>query len=318
MPASEPLTSEDFLDPNGAIYERMIIIVPYKSPDTVKQVEASFERINLGCLNLENARYLNTKELTDEEKADRSLDFLGGFEIMDSEFRMFILEGLGGGGRSMDQFYRANERQRPNDKKLKMLYNPQVRFKNRMYTDFNCSIKKIRLRDTLTKIMGSPDVYLRSKVPEDMYDTLQKFAEIRKQDRASLVRDFNLYPITANLLTLERKYGDSLNFEDLNGYKQRRRRQRKVGDGGTEVISEGRSEGRTNLTQTDALSESRVSEGRLGAGVTVASSAKGLDTKPATAVADDEESQEEDEEPLKKRNPDTDARNPRFEQSLRD
>ena len=53
-----------------------------------------------------------------------------------------------------------------------MLYNPMVRFKNRMYTDFNCSIKKIRLRDNLTKIMRSPDVYLRSKVPEDMYDTL--------------------------------------------------------------------------------------------------------------------------------------------------
>jgi hypothetical protein len=49
-----------------------------------------------------------------------------------------------------------------------------------MYIDFNCSLKKIRLRDTLTKIMGSSDVYLRSKVPEDMYDTLQKFAEIRK------------------------------------------------------------------------------------------------------------------------------------------
>ena len=43
------------------------------------------------------------------------------------------------------------------------------------------------------------------------------------------------------------------------------------------MVSEGRSEGRTNLTQTDALSESRVSEGRLG--VTVASSARGLETK---------------------------------------
>ena len=50
-----------------------------------------------------------------------------------------------------------------------------------------------------------------------MYDTLQKFAEIRKLDRVSLVRDFNLFPITVNLLTLERKYGDSLSEEDLSG-----------------------------------------------------------------------------------------------------
>ena len=217
-------------------------------------------------LNLENARYLNTKELSEEERADRNLEFLGGFEIMDSEFRMFIIEGIGGLGRSMDQFYKANERQRPNDKKFKMLYNPDVRYKNRMYLDFNCAIKKIRLRDTLTKIMGASDVYLRSKVPEDMYDTLQKFAEIRKLDRASLVRDFNLFPITENLLTLERKYGDSLNFEDLHGFKQRRKRQKKIGGetgmGFTEAASDARSEGKTIMTRSDGLSASGVSEGK--------------------------------------------------------
>jgi hypothetical protein len=42
---------------------------------------------------------------------------------------------------------------------------------------------------------------------------------MRKLDRAALVHDFNLFPETANLTTLERKYGDSLGFEDLNGYK---------------------------------------------------------------------------------------------------
>ena len=136
-------------DINGPIFERIVIIVPYKSPETVKHIEATFERINLAGLNLENSRYLNTKELSDEERADRRLDFLGGFEIMDGEFRMFIIEGLGGVGHGMDQFYRANERTRPNDKKFKMLYNPEVRFKNRMYLDFNVALKKIRLRDNL-------------------------------------------------------------------------------------------------------------------------------------------------------------------------
>lgn len=91
---------------------------------------------------------------------------------MDTEFRMFVVEGLGGEGHSMDQFYRANERERPNDKKYKMLYNPGVKFKHRIYQDFNVALKKIRLRDSLTQIIGKPDVYMRSKVPEDMYDTL--------------------------------------------------------------------------------------------------------------------------------------------------
>jgi hypothetical protein len=40
----------------------------------------------------------------------------------------------------------------------------------------------------------------------------------------SLVRDFNLFPQTDRLLNLERKYGDSLNHEDLYGVPQPKRR----------------------------------------------------------------------------------------------
>ena len=43
---------------------------------------------------------------------------------MDTEFRMFIIEGIGGPDHAMHKFYKANERQRPNDKRFKMLYNP--------------------------------------------------------------------------------------------------------------------------------------------------------------------------------------------------
>jgi hypothetical protein len=37
-----------------------------------------------------------------------------------------------------------------------------------------------------------------------------------------MVRDFDVYPPTEHLLTLERKYGDGINFEDLNGYKKKK------------------------------------------------------------------------------------------------
>lgn len=182
-------------------------------------------------LGFDNVRYLNTKEFTEEEKKNRKLDFIGGFELMDSENRIYIIEGLGGETRAMHQFYLDNIRQRPNDRKFKMLYNPEVRYKNRVYLEFNVQIKKIKLRDPLTKIMGAPDVYLRAKVPEDIYDTMQKFAEMRKLDRMTLVRDFDLFPVPERLLNLERKYGDSLSFEDLNGYPPKPRKKRSIDEG---------------------------------------------------------------------------------------
>jgi hypothetical protein len=78
--------------------------------------------------------------------------------------------------------------------------------------------------------MFAPDIYLRSKVTEDMYDTLQKFAELRKLDRATLVRDFNLFPCVENLLTMERKYGDALNVYDLHGVKRKKKRKKVITD----------------------------------------------------------------------------------------
>ena len=53
-----------------------------------------------------------------------------------------------------------------------MIYNPEIKFKERIYQEFNCAIKKIKLRDTITSIIGEPDIYLRSKVPENMFDTI--------------------------------------------------------------------------------------------------------------------------------------------------
>jgi hypothetical protein len=226
MPQARAAMGQSVRNLDDGIFERLIIIVPYKAPDMVKQIEDAFERVNCQGLNLDNARYMSTKEFTPEERNDRSLDFLSGFCLMDSETRMYILEGLGGEDKGVQQFYQANLRQKPNDRQYTLLYNPDVRFKDRLYLDFNCLIKKIKLREPLRQIMAAPDVYLRSKVPEDMYHILQQFAEIRKLTRLSLVRDFNLFPETQTLLVLERKYGDSLNFEDLHGYPGKPRKKK--------------------------------------------------------------------------------------------
>ena len=72
----------------------------------MKAIQESFEKINLDCLKLDNARYLNTKELSEEEKKDRKFDFIGGFELIDAEHRIFVIEGLGGEGRSINRFYK--------------------------------------------------------------------------------------------------------------------------------------------------------------------------------------------------------------------
>lgn len=81
-------------------------IFPYKSSDLLKRLYQSIEQINLeGIGERENVWVLNTKVLSDAERANWKLDILGGFEFIDSEFRILVLEGLGGSGKGMDRFY---------------------------------------------------------------------------------------------------------------------------------------------------------------------------------------------------------------------
>jgi hypothetical protein len=39
-------------------------------------------------------RALSSYVLSNQERNNKQLDFIGGFEIMDNEFRVFILEGI--------------------------------------------------------------------------------------------------------------------------------------------------------------------------------------------------------------------------------
>jgi hypothetical protein len=56
------MIEEAIWNENEAIFERMIIMIPYKAPEMVKRIEETFEKVNLKGLNLPNARYLSTKE----------------------------------------------------------------------------------------------------------------------------------------------------------------------------------------------------------------------------------------------------------------
>jgi hypothetical protein len=73
------------------------------------------------------------------------------------------------------------------------------------------------LRENLTKLLGKPEIYLRNKVPEYLYDTLIVFNEIRKCDNIKEVEALNLFPNPEHLISLERKYGEALSEEDVTG-----------------------------------------------------------------------------------------------------
>ena len=64
------------------------------------------------------------------------------------------------------------------------------------------------------------------------------------------MHDFNLFPETEVLEILERKYGDSLSYEDLHGHKQKRRKRKLATSDSIGPESMGKTDGRTEITMT--------------------------------------------------------------------
>lgn len=93
-------------------------------------------------------------------------------------------------------------------------------FTSRIYRDFNLEIKRIRFRPSLSQILLDPSIYIKSKVDEKICENLNKMSELRKIcDDLQTVAAMDLWPDAETLVQIERKYSQSLIYEDINGEK---------------------------------------------------------------------------------------------------
>jgi len=70
-------------------------------------------------------------------------------------------------------------------------------------------------------LLLSPSIYIKSKVPEELSQTLVKLSDARKIPDSLLALDsLNLWPSADALLQLERKFSQPLSTEDITGSEQ--------------------------------------------------------------------------------------------------
>ena len=111
----------------------------------------------------------------------------------------------------------------PNSSKITILKNKNILFQDRKYLEFNCRIRRIKLREPLNEIVIDPNIYLRTSVPENIYMTIVQLHRLRNSPNIIETRDFNIYPTSDNLQQLERKYGDSLTNYDIHCVRKTRK-----------------------------------------------------------------------------------------------
>lgn len=198
-------------------FSRMILIIPYKDTRTLHQVTRVMTSVNLAALP---GVPLRSYQMTDDEKLAcirGQLDVITGTQIIDSQFRTIVLEGLADHGmqRVHEQIPRPAALNDPHG--VRMCANDRIRFTERLYTAFEVDLKRIKLRYALPVLLTSPDIYMRTKVSEQCFQALTRLADVRHASCLEDVKRLDLFPTAAMLIEVESKYGESITLEDIHG-----------------------------------------------------------------------------------------------------
>jgi len=223
--ASEPAFDDDL----GA-FTRMVLVFEYHNADMLRAVLESTESVNRNALP-DPEISMKTYQLSDAEKASAAagtLDIICGFTVIDDHYRMIVLEGLAGAGRGMARMASIVTKLREqNSCRTRMLWNPDARFKSRIYTCFSVDLKKIKLRDPLPIIAKSPSIYMRAIVTEACFEGLHRLIMLREANRMLELQHMELFPLPSMILQVESRYGESISVQDIDGSEPKPLRQMK-------------------------------------------------------------------------------------------
>ena len=178
--------------PSPMMFQRHVYVFAYENAKLLQRIRAAVDEINGKAIS---GAVLRTHQFSETEQAaaeDGNLDIVTGFQCVDDEFRIVVLEGLASG--SMALLTERLGRERANNDQYKVLSNSQKSYTRRLYTAFSVDLKVIRLREPLGIVVRFPEIYDHTRVSDACYGALQFLCEMRNATRIEyLKRGKNLW-----------------------------------------------------------------------------------------------------------------------------
>ena len=202
--------------------ERFIYVTAYNDSTVMKKLKELFEEINTAAFNLKSVKEIYTRDLSPEEADNNEIDYVSGFQLIDKNLRITIIEGMTGEDKAIKKIKDALPKYQMNTDTFMVFADSNVLFNKRIYKKFALSMKFIKLRDTLHHILNTYDIYTKAQKYKQIYDAFLNFSSLLNAKTMREISDLNLFVRDEDLLVLERKYADSLNEEDLTGVPQKR------------------------------------------------------------------------------------------------
>ncbi|XP_015730197.1 uncharacterized protein KIAA1257 homolog isoform X3 [Coturnix japonica] len=202
-------------------YGYIIYIFNYRNSsllhDLVEEItEMNAKALQLDCyppdltrMSLANLKLESTLENITE------LDIVTGFHLLDGAIHLFVLEGLKDKAikRLWDKHFERTYRHE--DKRLEILYNSQLSFSQRLYTDLEAIFYHFHLCKPLFRIVKQPLLYVRGAVPWACFQALSRLSFLCHSKRLRDVIQGDLLPSAEMITALSRMYGVPITDEDL-------------------------------------------------------------------------------------------------------
>ena len=170
--------------------ERFIYVTTYNDSETMKTLKELFETINKEAFNLKSVKETFTKTLTIEEQNNNDIDYISGFQLIDNNLRITILEGIT--GKAMNKVKEKLPKLKMNDNSNKIYSDSRILFNTRIYSKFNLSMKFIKLRENLNTILTTFDIYMKANKYNEIYSAFMNLGFILQSKTFNEISNANL------------------------------------------------------------------------------------------------------------------------------
>ena len=158
----------------------------------MSNLKETFEVINKEAFNLKSVKEIYTITLSQEDQDNNELDYISGFQIIDSNYRIAVIEGIN--NKAMKLVRERMPKVDINSPNLKIFSHVEYQYNKRMYSAFSLCIKYIKLRDNLQHIISTADIYNKSVKYPAIFDTFMKLGQIMQAKLFQEISDANLFP----------------------------------------------------------------------------------------------------------------------------
>ncbi|XP_033647231.1 uncharacterized protein LOC117306814 [Asterias rubens] len=224
---SYPLTSsqevklkEEMETPPECPFARMVYIFECKNTEFLHMLVKLVTLINATALNLDQMpphiieAALSTYKLSEAQQESPILDIVTGFQVMDGEKHIFVLEGLR--EKAVKLMWETLPRPKAKDAvTFQALYNSNMTFSERRYASLDVDLCRVRLHEPLSSIVQQPLLYVRDMIPKLCLDAITRLDMLLRQDILRNATRNDLFPTAEMIVSLSKEFGVPLTAADF-------------------------------------------------------------------------------------------------------